>query len=120
MGRGGINGIDYGKIKVFSSESSLDDIYAKFEQIMNKYNYPESDDGTAGDERLKNLQSDADLMESDSEDELSEADATDLDEIDELDDEDEEVESDVEASSPWVRAKRSMEDKNDTGKETPK
>jgi hypothetical protein len=111
--------IKYGKIEIVT-EASIDDVMKKLDELLNKHGYPESDDGTAGDERLKNLQSDADLMESDSEDELSEADATDLDEIDELDDEDEEVESDVGASSPWVRAKRSMEDQNDTGKETPK
>jgi hypothetical protein len=119
MGRGSGTMIKYGKIEIVT-EASIDDVMKKLDELLDKHGYPESDDGTAGDERLKNLQSDADLMESDSEDELSEADATDLDEIDELDDEDEEVESDVEASSPWVRAKRSMEDQNDTGKETPK
>ena len=119
MGRGSGTMIKYGKIEIVT-EASIDDVMKKLDELLDKHGYPESDDGTAGDERLKNLQSDADPMESDSEGELSEADATDLDEIDDLDDEDEEVESDVEASSPWVRAKRSMEDQHDTGKETPK
>jgi len=118
MGRGSGTMIKYGKIEIVT-EASIDDVMKKLDELLDKHGYPESDDGAAGDERLKNLQSDADPMEPSSEDELSEADATDLDEIDELDDEDDD-DAEEEVSSPWVRAKRSMEDADDTGKETPK
>lgn len=118
MGRGSGTMIKYGKIEIVT-EASIDDVMKKLDELLDKHGYPESDDGTAGDERLKNLQSDADPMESDFEDELSEADATDLDEIDDLDDEDDE-DTEEEPSSPWIRAKKTMEDQHDTGKETPK
>ena len=63
MGRPGQGavGIDYGKIKLYSTQDDMDKLFEKLELIMNKWGYPEEDGKEPTDLELKDRLEDDDL-----------------------------------------------------------